>query len=67
MLFGALDFALVLIALAGAAGFLVWHLGFRGAKPACHDEREPAGATGHVVLGGSLARGLEAARKRAQK
>lgn len=71
-----LDLILVLVVLAAAAGFLVWSFTAREAKPACHLTGGPRAARadgsgagpssgGDVVVGASLARGLERARARA--
>jgi hypothetical protein len=62
----ALDLSLVLVAVAGAASFLVWQVGLRRSKPpACHPGKPAKTTPGtDVVLGGALARGLDAARKR---
>lgn len=63
-----LDLLLVAVVIAGAAGFLVWNLVARDAKPACHvtaGARGSSAATGgDVVIGAGLARGLERARSR---
>lgn len=62
------DLVLVLVVLAAAAAFLVWNLVARDAKPACHLTGGPRPASsdrgGDVVVGASLARGLERARSR---
>lgn len=68
------DLLLAIASVLAATGFLVWHLGFRKAAPACHPSRvakrarggAPAGAD--VVVGAGLARGLARAQaRRAQK
>lgn len=62
----ALDFSLVLLVVAAAAAFLVWQLGLRRRKPACHPTTsgDADSGGGDVVLGASLARGLDAAERR---
>lgn len=65
----ALDVVLVAVLVLVAAGFLVWQLGLRRDKPpACHpagaNDDDEAAPDANVVVGGSLARGLDAARKK---
>jgi hypothetical protein len=66
-----LDLTLSLIGVAGAVVFLVWRIGLqRERKKPCHpttsDAATKGAAVGNVVIGGGLAKGLEAARKRQQ-
>jgi len=60
-----LDLLLVVVAVVGAAGYLVWSLGLRSKKPACHPVIDE-GPSANVVVGGALQKGLDRARTRSK-